>query len=169
MLMQLPEVPVYGEPLMSLLHTATHMAFSHRIIHTQTHVHTAHACPPSSVYSIASTNADTQYTRRNFTGKSNWQIKECTYRDEPFRMFENLPKDVFLKTNYPCGCVKEWPLLFPAHIRIPQIIEGCFFISPSPCELNAVYLTFKAALPKKKKEIISKINFLLFSAVRRCE
>lgn len=126
MLMQLPGVPVYGKPLMSLLHTPTHMAFSHEIIHTQTHMHTAHACPPRSMQSMAHTNADAQNTLRNFTRKSSWQIKECTYRDEPFRMFENLPKDVFLKTNYPCGCVKEWPLLFPVHIRIPQIIVGFF-------------------------------------------
>lgn len=98
-------------------------------------------------------------TLRNFTGKSSWQIKEYTYRDEPFRTFENLPKDVFLKTNYPCGCVKEWPLLFPVHIRNPQIIVGFFFF-PGPCEQHAVHLTFKAALPKE--EIISKIHFYCF-------
>lgn len=93
-------------------------------------MHTAHVCPSRSMHSMAHTNADTQYSLRNFTGKSSWQIKEYTHRDEPFRMFENLPKDVFLKTNYPCGCVKEWPLLFPAHIRIPQIIRRYFFPRP---------------------------------------
>lgn len=106
------------------VHTPTHMAFSHEIIHTLIHMHTVRT---RSMYSIAHTNAGTQYTGWNFTGKSDWQIKEFTHGDEPFRTFENLPKDVFLKTNYPCGCVKAMTTAASSSYQDSTDHRGFFF------------------------------------------
>lgn len=163
MLMQLHGVPVYGEPLMSLFtHSYTHGLQSWNNAHANTHAYRTGMPIQEPVFNGSDECRHTD-TLRNFTGKSRWQIKEDAYRDEPFRTFENLPKDVFLKTNYPCSCVKEWPLLFPVHIRIPQIIVGFFF--PGSCELHAV--DRESSFTEERNPF--KNTLLLFSAVRRCK
>lgn len=166
--MQLPGVPVYGEPLMSLLHTPTHtptqIALGHEIIHMQTHMHTARACPPRSQCIQWLTVMQTQKIHYETSQGNQADRSKSTHTGmNLFRTFENRPKDVFLKTNYPRGSVKEWPLLVPVHIRIQQIIVGIFFF-PGLVGATHSALDIESSFTKERQKYIC-IVFRLSEAV----